>query len=148
MKKFNEILNENNEGELNNSLAVDLIVKEHYYLKNTLFIIMKDAINKDVETIESVSEDSFESTVIKDPNGNYSLKYLAIQFRIDESVIKDLDLSRYFKSIKDNLNVYFKLRDDAIKTSAGWYLRFAIDYADFKNSNYYKSTKGISKYKL
>jgi hypothetical protein len=150
MRKFNDILNEDYEGEFDNSKAVDAIVAEYDFIKKVLCgKIIRDCISKPVlkdTIVDTVSEDSFNSSV--DKNGE--LKYLGINFRIDEKALKEegMDVGRYFTQVRECLSEIFKLKDDKITMHDGWYMKFQLDYQLFKQSDFFRSLKGMDKYNL
>lgn len=148
MKKFNDIVNENNAGTYDNKLAVEAIVKDYDFIRNTLLKFIKDNFNKVIEdAVDTMSDDSFNSSVLEMPNGDVKLKYLGVQFRIHEAMISKIDIVEYFTQLKESINGLI-LKDDAIMTSQGWYLRMQIDYDALMQSPLYKSLGGIKKFNL
>lgn len=153
MRKFNDILNEEYEGELNNEKAVELIAADFKFIKNVLLDkVVRDAMNKPIvkNGIDTIMEDSFSSTVYKDYDGSYKLKYLGVIFRIDDAVLKNegLDVGTYFTEMRESLKEVFKLKDDKITLDNSWYMKFQLDYQAFMTSDFFKSLKGMDKYNL
>ena len=152
MKKFNDILNENLEGEYNNAIAVDLIVKEYDLIRNFLCKYIIGILNKDdVELVTKAVDISQLSTILYNKEGDPYLKYLGIYISIDLNAMFDLriDVVDYFTSKKDILKESFSLKDDALRkgrSTHDFYIQ--IDYDKFLKSDLFKSLKGINKFNL
>jgi len=152
MKKFNDILKENNEGEFDNKIAVELIVKEYDFIRNRLFPYLQKTMNTiepDLVT-ERFSDISQLSTIIKE-NGDNHLKYLGIYFEIslDDLFNKGIDLGRYFTTLREKVSEGFILKDDSVKKGRSTnHFYIQIDYYKFKQSPLYKSIKSIEKFNL
>lgn len=151
MKKFNDIINENLEGEYDNAIAVDLIVKNYDHIRNFLCKYIQDILNKDkAELVTKVVDISQLSTILYDKGEPY-LKYLGIYISIDLNAMFDLkiDVVDYFVSKKDILKDSFSLKDDALRkgrSTNDFYIQ--IDYDKFLKSDLYKSLKGMNKFNL
>jgi len=153
MKKFNEIINENNEGVLDNTLAVELIVKDFEFINKFLFPYIKKELNtvENIKLIYRIADNSFKSTILYDQNNEPYLKYFNINFNITLSKLSeaDLDIGRYFTTLREVLSKSFKLKNDSILKGGGSEeFSVSIDYDLFLKSDLYKSMKGIDKFKL
>ena len=153
MRKFNDILNENNEGNIDNKISVELIVKDYDFIHNFLFEHIKKELNsvsKD-DLIYEISDDSFNSTILYDSKNEPYLKYLNVTFAVSLNKLTQnkYDIGSYFTELREKISKSFKLKDNKIiKTGSIEQFSFSMDYDAFLKSDLYKSVKGIDKYKL
>jgi len=152
MKKFNDILNENAEGEVDNTVAVSLIVKDFDFLHKFLFKYLQEKADEvAIRMVSNFSDFSFTSTILYDSNKEPYLKYLGVTFKVSlfHLFAKETDVSIYFTELRSKFSESFKLKGNAIyKEKSTEDFRIQIDYEDFLKSDLYKSLKGIDKYNL
>lgn len=144
MKKFKEFLKE---GYQEHQKVEDLIYPYLDDLDNLSKIIKKDLIDNGF--IENHSNPRFDILSL----GNDSIlegdeiKYIPFNIRIQTIGIGmklEIDIVEYFNIIKNVMNKYFYHK--MVPTTSTDYYNILIDWQKLKNSNLFKSLKGVNKF--
>lgn len=152
MKKFNEILNENNEGYYDHTAGVKLVVADYKLIKEEMFPLLEEVMNKNTaghKIIYDVTHWDEGTRLVKNSKGEPEIKYLRVQFSVNVDSLwnTELDIIDFFSNIKKNLSEIIKIKDNKIRQGkASQYFLFSFDYQDFKNSNYFKNNSKINRY--